>query len=225
MTHPEGRPPSDGFDDGGVEGGEVDEGVGGQEEVGDERRDGVELGDDDTAQGDEEGEDVAAQRFLVLAEALGEPLEAREELVLAQRLEHFGRRDKAGQRRAERGREAAGVDQRPEGRHQFDDLEAVLRAPLAAAGAVGERAVEIVLDAARGGAQHAGAADDGEAHVRDRCQQDGQQSPLRDRHLRVLNHTHFEISSKQNRWRSLCLEPAPAVDLPLLLLLLPLLQK
>ena len=92
-----------------MERGEVDQPVGGQEEVGYERRNGVQFGDDDAAESDDEGEHVAAHRFVVLAVALGEEVQVGEEAVLAQRLEHFGRRDETGQRRAERRRETSRV--------------------------------------------------------------------------------------------------------------------
>ena len=105
-----------------MESGKVDESVSGEEKVGNERGDGVELGDEDAAQGDDERQHVPADRFVVLAVAAPERLQVRVQLVLAQRLEHFRCRHEAGQSRAQRRRETTGVDQRTERRHQFDDL-------------------------------------------------------------------------------------------------------
>ena len=51
-------PPAGGLGDGGVEAGEVHEGVGGQEEVGGDHGDGVELGEHGEASGHQEDQDV-----------------------------------------------------------------------------------------------------------------------------------------------------------------------
>ena len=98
-----------------MERGEVDETVGGQEKVGNERCDGVQLGDEDTSEGDDERQNVPADGFVVLSVASAEGLQVGVELVLAQGLEHLGGRDETGQSRAQRGSETAGVDQRTEG--------------------------------------------------------------------------------------------------------------
>lgn len=67
--------------------------------------------DEDEAEADDEGEDVGPVGFATLAVALAEPLDVGVELVLAQRLEHLGRRHQARKRGREGGGEATGVDQ------------------------------------------------------------------------------------------------------------------
>jgi len=89
---------------------EVDEGVGRQVEVGDERGDGVELSDEEKANGHEEGEDVAAVRLPCFAVALREEQEARVDAIDAQGLDEPGHGQQVGQRRAQSRGEAARVD-------------------------------------------------------------------------------------------------------------------
>lgn len=111
-----------------MERGEIHEAVSGQEEVGDEGSDGVQLGNDDATQGDDESQDVAVHGLVVLAVAASERLQIRVQLVLAQRLEHLRSGHETRQGRAERGGEAAGVDERPERRHELNDLNTIVDA-------------------------------------------------------------------------------------------------
>ena len=71
-----------------MEDAEVDEGVGGHEEVGEEAAHHVEVADDDAHQGDDEHQDVPAHGVVVLAATLSERVDTGEDLVLGNGLEH-----------------------------------------------------------------------------------------------------------------------------------------
>ena len=71
-----------------MEAGEVHQGIGGEEEVGGDYTDGVQLGDHDEAHGDEEHEDVASPRVVVGVESLGEPGDAGIDAILSDSLEN-----------------------------------------------------------------------------------------------------------------------------------------
>ena len=61
----EGRPPPRRLGDGGVKHGEVDQGVGRHEEVGQEGGDDVQLADEEAPQRDQEDQKVASKRVLI----------------------------------------------------------------------------------------------------------------------------------------------------------------
>ena len=93
VSHLKRRSPADRTNNGGVEGGEIDETVGSQEEVGNQRSNGVQFGDDNAAEGYDESKDVASNGFIILSVTLAERFQIRVQFILAQSLEHFGSRD------------------------------------------------------------------------------------------------------------------------------------
>ena len=119
----EGGSPANRSDQRCMESGKVNQTVSSQEEVGNERGNGIQLGDDDATESDDERQNVAAHRFVVLAVATAKRFQVRVQLILGQGLEHFRRRHQTGQGRAQCGCETSGVDQRPERRHQFNHLK------------------------------------------------------------------------------------------------------
>ena len=76
----------------------------------------------DAAESDEEGEDVAVDGLVVLAIALAEWAQVGIEFVLAKSLEHLGGGHETGQGGTESGGKAAGVDERTKCRDQLDNL-------------------------------------------------------------------------------------------------------
>lgn len=80
------RSPAHRVDECSVEGAEVDQSVGGEVEVGDEWRNGVQISDEKECYRHDESQHVAAVWFVVLAVAFREEENSREDSVVAQSL-------------------------------------------------------------------------------------------------------------------------------------------
>lgn len=66
-----------------MESGKVDESISGEEEVGDEWRNGVQFSDNNTTQGNKESQNVAIDRLIVLSVAFTKGPQIRIEFILA----------------------------------------------------------------------------------------------------------------------------------------------
>ena len=106
-----------------MEHGEVDQSVGRHEEVGEEAGDVVEVPDEDADEADGEHGDVGAEGVVVAAVAHAEGLEAGEDLVLGERLQHARRPLQAGDGAGERGGETARVYEGPPGTDNLHHLK------------------------------------------------------------------------------------------------------
>ena len=60
-----------------MECGKIDKTVGGQEKVGDERSDGIQLGDDDAAERDNERQNIASHGFVVFTVTFSKRFQVR----------------------------------------------------------------------------------------------------------------------------------------------------
>lgn len=93
-----------------MESGEVDKSVGGEEEVRDEWGNCIQLGDNNTTQGNNESQNVAIHGLVVLAVTSSKGAQIRVELILAQGLENLWRRYQTGKCRTESGGKTSGVN-------------------------------------------------------------------------------------------------------------------
>ncbi len=114
-----------------MEAAKVNQRVGGQEEVADNRGDGIQLANQTAAEGDEEGEEVASLRLIVRPESFAEILNSGEQLIRAEGLEDLGRGDQAGKSRGQRGSVDSSVDERAKPAHHLNHLKVVHTAVVA----------------------------------------------------------------------------------------------
>ena len=120
-----------------MEAAKVNQRVGSEEEVADNRGDGIQLANQTAAEGDEEGEEVPSLGLIVRPKSFAEILDSGEQLISTQSLEDLGGRDQAGKSRGQRGSVDSSVDQRAKPAHHLNHLK-VVHTPIVALSALAQ---------------------------------------------------------------------------------------